>query len=201
MRTIVHLSDLHFGRVDPRVLGAMAEEIADAAPDIVVVSGDMTQRAKTEEFVAARAFLDSLPVPWIGVPGNHDVPLYNVFKRAFLPFSRYRRHIAAVTEPFWSDDEIAICGVNTARSLTFKDGRINRQQLASSRSASNPVGRRLSASSSPIIRSRGRASRTMRASSVVQDLRWKCSAGAASTWSFPGTSTSTASGRVRCATR
>jgi 3',5'-cyclic AMP phosphodiesterase CpdA len=129
MRTIAHLSDLHFGRIEKAAFAALAADVRSLAPDIVVVSGDMTQRARTSEFIEARAFLETLPSPRLVVPGNHDVPLYDVLARALAPLARYRRYIAADTEPFYADAEIAIAGVNTARSLTFKGGRINSAQL------------------------------------------------------------------------
>jgi 3',5'-cyclic AMP phosphodiesterase CpdA len=130
MRTIVHLSDLHFGRIDHAVCAALAAEVRAVAPDVVIVSGDMTQRARKSEFRQARAFLDSLPSPQILVPGNHDVPLYNVFKRMLAPLSRYRRYITADLQPFYADPEVAIAGINTARSLTIKGGRVGIAQLA-----------------------------------------------------------------------
>ena len=129
MRTLVHLSDVHFGRVDEAVVTAIIPVVCSLEPDIVVVSGDLTQRAKPEEFRAARRFLDALPTPQIVVPGNHDVPLYNVFQRFGSPLSKYRRFISKDLEPFYCDDEIAVAGINTARSLTFKDGRINQDQM------------------------------------------------------------------------
>ena len=129
MRTIVHLSDLHFGRTDDALLTPLASVIAKLAPDLVAVSGDLTQRARTIEFQAARAFLDRLPQPQIIVPGNHDVPLHNVFTRFIGPLDKYRRYITADLDPFYGDDEIAVLGINTARSLTFKRGRINATQI------------------------------------------------------------------------
>jgi 3',5'-cyclic AMP phosphodiesterase CpdA len=130
MRTLVHLSDLHFGRVDPGLLAPLRELVHRIAPDVVVVSGDLTQRARSEEFEAARAWLDTLPGPQIIVPGNHDISLYNVFRRFLLPLERYRRYITDDLDPIYVDDEIAVLGVNTARSLTFKDGRVNKEQVA-----------------------------------------------------------------------
>jgi 3',5'-cyclic AMP phosphodiesterase CpdA len=130
MRTIVHLSDLHFGRIDQAVAAALAAEVRAAGPDVVVVSGDMTQRATKKEFVQARTFLETLPSPRIVVPGNHDVPLYNIIMRALAPLSRYRRYITTDMEPFYADRDIAIAGINTARSSTSKGGRINSDQLA-----------------------------------------------------------------------
>jgi len=129
MRTIVHLSDLHFGRTDDALLMPLASVIANLAPDLIAVSGDLTQRARSAEFQAARAFLDRLPKPQIVVPGNHDVPLHDVLSRFFQPLAKYRRYVTADLEPFYADDEIAVLGINTARSLTFKSGRINATQI------------------------------------------------------------------------
>lgn len=129
MRTLVHLSDLHFGCVNPRLLDPLLASVRRIAPDVVTVSGDLTQRARTAEFQAARAFLDQLPRPQVVVPGNHDVPLYNVVRRFLAPLSRYRRFISQDLEPSYVDEEIAVIGINTARSLTFKNGRINHAQI------------------------------------------------------------------------
>jgi 3',5'-cyclic AMP phosphodiesterase CpdA len=133
MRTLVHLSDLHFGRVDPALLDPLRALVQRIAPDVLVVSGDLTQRAKSEQFEEARAFLDSLPGPQIIVPGNHDISLYNVFRRFVRPLERYQRTITDDLDPIYVDDEIAVLGVNTARSLTFKDGRVNQEQVAAIR--------------------------------------------------------------------
>lgn len=130
MRTLAHLSDLHFGRVDYTVRDAVIETVKSLKPDVVVVSGDLTQRARSRQFQEARQFLDALPQPQIVVPGNHDVPLYNFFARFGRPLDKYRRHITEDMQPFYADDEVAIIGVNTARSLTTKYGRINERQIA-----------------------------------------------------------------------
>ena len=130
MRTLVHLSDLHFGRVDPALLDPLRNLVREIAPDVVVISGDLTQRAKSEEFEAARDYLDTLPGPQIVVPGNHDISLYNVFRRFLQPLDRYKRYITDDLCPVHLDDEIAVVGVNTARSLTIKDGRVNKEQVA-----------------------------------------------------------------------
>ena len=129
MRVIVHLSDLHFGRVDAQLLIPLRERVEKIAPHLVVVSGDLTQRAKPHQFREARAFLDTLPKPQVVVPGNHDVPLFNVFQRLFTPLDKYKRIIDANLEPEYIDEEIAVIGINTARSLVWKDGAINEKQM------------------------------------------------------------------------
>ncbi|HEY0065648.1 MAG TPA: metallophosphoesterase family protein [Telluria sp.] len=133
MRTLVHLSDLHFGKVDDKLLAPLRDLVHEIKPDVVVVSGDLTQRAKSEQFEQARAWLDTLPGPQIIVPGNHDISLYNVFRRFLQPLTRYKRYITDDLDPMYVDEEIAVLGVNTARSLTFKDGRVNEEQVATIR--------------------------------------------------------------------
>jgi 3',5'-cyclic AMP phosphodiesterase CpdA len=134
MRTIVHISDLHFGRVDDAVLEPLRSRIHALEPHLVVVSGDLTQRAKPDQFRQAKAFLDSLPRPQLVVPGNHDVPLYNVFQRFLAPLGKYQRIVSQDLEPEFIDDEIAVIGLNTARSNVWKDGRINSEQVERVRS-------------------------------------------------------------------
>src|SRR2546427_9837804 len=130
MRTLVHLSDLHFGRVDEQLIAPLISAVTEINPDLVAVSGDLTQRARTQEFREARAFLDALPQPQVVVPGNHDVPLYNVFSRFLQPLDKYKLHITDDLHPSYVDEEIAVVGVSTVRSLTIKGGRINEDQVA-----------------------------------------------------------------------
>jgi 3',5'-cyclic AMP phosphodiesterase CpdA len=129
MRTIVHLSDLHTGRLDPAIVEPLIAAIRAPAPDLVVLSGDLTQRATNAQFVQARAFLDRLGTRVLTIPGNHDVPLWNVAARFLTPLARYMRHITTDLSPVYADEEIVVAGVNTARSATRADGRINIDQV------------------------------------------------------------------------
>jgi 3',5'-cyclic AMP phosphodiesterase CpdA len=132
MTRIVHLSDLHFGAHDERLVEGVEWQIDKLKPDLVVISGDFTQRARTEQFRQACEFLDGLRERGhevLGVPGNHDVPLYDVLRRFLSPLARYRRFIDDSLCPFIELTGVAVLGINTARSLTFKDGRINKEQV------------------------------------------------------------------------
>ena len=129
MRTIVHLSDLHFGRVNTALIEPLQRSVSELKPDVVAISGDLTQRARSYQFQQARSFLASLPQPQIVVPGNHDIPLHNVFSRFLEPLTKYKRYITEDLQPAYEDDEVVVIGVNTARSLVFKGGRINRFQV------------------------------------------------------------------------
>ena len=132
MPRLIHLSDLHFGAHDPRLVEAVAARIDEEKPDLVVVSGDFTQRARTEQFKEACRFLDRLKEAGhevLGVPGNHDVPLYDVLRRFLSPLTRYQRFIDDSLCPYHELDGAVVLGINTARSLTFKDGRISHEQM------------------------------------------------------------------------
>lgn len=130
MKTVAHLSDLHFGTEIPTVVSALVAELHERAPSLVIVSGDLTQRARRSQFSAASAFLKRIPRPQLVVPGNHDVPLYDVARRFLAPLTRYRAWIADELDPVYVDDEIFVLGLNTARSFTWKSGRISEEQLA-----------------------------------------------------------------------
>jgi 3',5'-cyclic AMP phosphodiesterase CpdA len=132
MTRLVHLSDLHFGAHDERLVEAVDWQVDRLKPDLVVISGDFTQRARTEQFRQACQFLEDLRERGhevLGVPGNHDVPLYDVLRRFLSPLARYRRFIDETLCPFIELPGIAVLGINTARSMTFKDGRINKDQV------------------------------------------------------------------------
>ena len=130
MRRIVHLSDLHFGRVNPVLIDPLTRIVRKVEPDLVAISGDLTQRARSYQFQHARSFLDALPKPQIIVPGNHDIPLHNVYARFLEPLTKYKRYITDDLQPVYEDDEVVVVGVNTARSSVFKGGRINTSQVA-----------------------------------------------------------------------
>jgi len=133
MRTIAHISDLHFGREDPPVVAGLREELRGLRPSLIVVSGDLTQRARRRQFAAAADFLASLGGPVLAVPGNHDIPLFDLFTRLLSPLGRYRRFIAGDLSPFHRDAELAVLGINSARWYRFAEGQISHTQIDSIR--------------------------------------------------------------------
>ncbi|HEX2964116.1 MAG TPA: metallophosphoesterase family protein [Ignavibacteriales bacterium] len=130
MRIIAHISDLHFGREDRKIADALRDDLISHTPSLIVASGDFTQRARTSQFRKARTFLDSLPFKIIAIPGNHDIPLFDLFRRIFFPLQRYKKFISEDLNPLYSDDEIVVCALNTARSLAWKEGRISVGQIS-----------------------------------------------------------------------
>ena len=146
MRTLLHLSDIHFGPKHLPAATAAVEALAGAArPDVVVVSGDLTQRARPAQFRAARAFVERLPAPVVFAPGNHDVPLWRVWERTLAPFGAWRRNFAPELERHYADAEIAIVAVTTAFPWTTKHGRLGAGQLAE-------LGRQLAAAPAGAVR-------------------------------------------------
>lgn len=132
MARIAHLSDIHFGANDPKIVSATEAWLERSQPDLVIISGDFTQRARVDQFRAASAWLNRLRAAGMRllvIPGNHDVPLYDVVRRFAAPLERYKRYISNELCPWYEDEKVAILGINTARSLTIKDGRINHDQM------------------------------------------------------------------------
>jgi 3',5'-cyclic AMP phosphodiesterase CpdA len=132
MRTIAQISDLHFGRHSTTAAEDLLASLAANVPDLVVISGDFTQRARRAEFIQARHFLDQIPQPKLVVPGNHDMPLYDLLGRFMTPFAKYHHYVSPVglKGDLFRDEEIAVLGLNTARRFTHKSGRISMEQIA-----------------------------------------------------------------------
>lgn len=129
MRRLVHLSDLHFGRARPELLGPLIAAVNAAAPDLIAISGDLTQRARNWQFEEARGFIDRLDARCLIVPGNHDVPLDNPGIRLLRPWRRYRRWIGRDLEPHYRDEEISVVGINTVDPFSWQRGRIARRAI------------------------------------------------------------------------
>lgn len=154
MRRLIHISDLHFGTEDPRVADGLLADIAGQHAHLVAVSGDLTQRARGRQFAAARDYLASIPLPQVIVPGNHDIPLYNVAARFLKPLYGYRRHFSHNLFPAFADAELAVAGVNTARSNTWKDGRVSPDQIERLRTffaSRDPAGLKILVAHHPFI--------------------------------------------------
>jgi len=157
MRRIAHLSDLHFGAHEPAIVDALLEALAELAPDVIVISGDLTQRARVTQFRAADRFLRQIEAdgrPVVLVPGNHDIPLFDVARRFLSPLRRWESHIATGRRGHHFDEHVAVVGLNTARSLTFKDGQLSIGQinsLAHAFAGAPPDAMRLLVSHHPLV--------------------------------------------------
>ncbi|MEX0772307.1 MAG: metallophosphoesterase [Balneolales bacterium] len=129
MKTIAHISDLHFGKEGPEVADGLVEDLHRLKPGLVVNSGDFTQRARRRQYQKAAEFMKRLPQPQLSVPGNHDIPLYDMVRRFFKPLDRFSKHISSDIFPRYINNDLAVIGLNTARSLTWKSGRISIAQI------------------------------------------------------------------------
>jgi 3',5'-cyclic AMP phosphodiesterase CpdA len=129
MRKIIHLSDLHFGRTDPDLTPALLSFINQNNPDLIIISGDFTMRAKKEEYAEAKRFLENLTFPYISVPGNHDIPTYRFWERIIFPYKKYKKNINVNLEPTFIDNEIAVAGINTTHPLTGIEGTLSLRKL------------------------------------------------------------------------
>lgn len=131
MSVLLHISDTHFGTEELPVAHALRALAHEQTPQALVLSGDITQRARRAQFAAARAFCDSLRIPrMLSLPGNHDIPLYNVFARMFYPYAGYAAAFGDDLEPVIQLDDLLLVGVNTTRPHRHKHGEVSRSQVA-----------------------------------------------------------------------
>ena len=130
MTTLLQISDPHFGTERAPAVQALLQLAREQAPDVVVLSGDITQRARRSQFDAARAFIDELQPPaLVAIPGNHDIPLFNVSARIFTPYANYARTFGEDLEPVFEAPHLLVIGVNTTRPRRHKDGELSLAQI------------------------------------------------------------------------
>ena len=130
MTLLLQISDTHFGTEQPPVVEALVRLVHEQAPDLVVLSGDITQRARRKQFRAARAFVDRLGVAvTLAIPGNHDIPLFNVAARLFNPYANYSREFGTDLEPVFESDQLLVIALNTTRFYRHTDGEVSIEQI------------------------------------------------------------------------
>ena len=129
MSVVLHISDTHFGTEQPRVVEALVALAAQQRPDVVVLSGDITQRARPAQFRAAKAFVDRLGAPVVAVPGNHDIALFDLWARFTRPYARYAKAFGAELEPVHAAPDLLVVGVNTTRAWRHKHGEVSAAQI------------------------------------------------------------------------
>ncbi|MFA7553031.1 MAG: metallophosphoesterase [Spongiibacteraceae bacterium] len=128
---LIHLSDTHFGTEDIQVKTALQRCLQSLDTDFLIVSGDITQRARSEQFAAAKIFFASLPARQVLViPGNHDIPLINLAARLFFPFRTYKKYLATDLQPTYRSDALWVMCLNTVQRSKHVDGNVSSKQLA-----------------------------------------------------------------------
>lgn len=129
MTSVLQISDPHFGTEQPHVMRALLRLAQEQQPEVILLSGDITQRARRAQFAAARDFVEQLPAPVLAVPGNHDIPLFNLFARAFSPYGNYKRAFGNELEPVYESAGLLVLSLNTSRPSRHKDGAVSRTQI------------------------------------------------------------------------
>jgi 3',5'-cyclic AMP phosphodiesterase CpdA len=129
MSVLLHISDTHFGTEQPRVVEALIELAVQQQPDVVVLSGDITQRARPSQFRAAKAFVNRLGAPVLAVPGNHDIALFDLWARLTHPYACYTTVFGTDLEPVHSTQDFMVIGVNTTRAWRHKNGEVSMAQV------------------------------------------------------------------------
>jgi len=145
MSVLLQISDTHFGTEQPQVVEALVALAAQLQPDVVVLSGDITQRARPAQFRAARAFVDRLGAPVLAIPGNHDIALFDLWARLTQPYARYATAFGAELEPVHVSQDLLVVCVNTTRAWRHKNGEVSTAQI-------DRVSKLLSAASPPQLR-------------------------------------------------
>ncbi|MCZ4303694.1 metallophosphoesterase [Zoogloeaceae bacterium G21618-S1] len=121
---LVHLSDLHFGAQAPGAAQLLLDAVIGLSPQLTLITGDLTQRARNSQFIAARQFFDQLPGDWLAIPGNHDMPLFRPWHRLFTPRGRYRRHIDDATTSHLDWQQLRLALIDSTNPLSWRSGRI-----------------------------------------------------------------------------
>lgn len=130
MSVLLHISDTHFGTERPQVVEALVALAQQQRPSLVVLSGDITQRARPSQFQTAKAFVDRLGAPVLAIPGNHDIALLNPWARLARPHARYAQAFGADVEPVHASADLLVVGVNTTRTWRHSHGEVSPAQVA-----------------------------------------------------------------------
>lgn len=154
MSIVLQVSDTHFGTERPEAMGALRQLCTQLHPDLLLVTGDITQRARAVEFENAARYFDSLGVPArLLLPGNHDIPLFDVVTRALRPYSRYARAFGPHLEGEFERDDVLVVSLETTRRYRHKNGEVSRAQIdriAARLAAAKPLQVRLVAVHQPV---------------------------------------------------
>ena len=130
---IIHLSDIHFGAANDNTLEILRDKINKSAPDLLIISGDITQNGYQQEFITAEKYFASIPIKKFFVPGNHDMPQWEIIKRLTQPYKLYKKHINQDLEPVLIDNDVVIIGLNSARIVlphrNWANGAISSTQI------------------------------------------------------------------------
>jgi 3',5'-cyclic AMP phosphodiesterase CpdA len=127
---ILHISDPHFGTEQEHVATALRDFVLRQSPCVVILSGDITQRARKAQFCAAASFVEQLSAARVlAIPGNHDIPLLNLFARFFQPYANYQHAFGSDLEPEYESERLLVLCLKTTRRFRHKDGEVSDTQI------------------------------------------------------------------------
>lgn len=129
MSVLLQISDTHFGTEQPPVMQALVVLAMQLRPDVVVLSGDITQRARPDQFRKAKTYVERLGAPVLSIPGNHDIALFDLWARLRRPYARYAVEFGADLEPVYNSHDLLVVGVNTTRAWRHKNGEVSMAQI------------------------------------------------------------------------
>lgn len=136
---IVQLSDPHFGTVVPEVANYLLECLRSIRPDLILLTGDITQRARRKQFIAAREFIDNFKTtPFLAVPGNHDIPLFNIFGRLFWPYHGFQNFFKANREEDYLHGDVRVTCLNSTSKWRHIQGSFDHERLEKRLAEKNP---------------------------------------------------------------
>ncbi|MBM3605594.1 MAG: metallophosphoesterase [Alphaproteobacteria bacterium] len=150
MARILHLTDLHFGFHRQTLVQPLLSRITELRPDLVVITGDLTHRALTDQMQEARRFLDRIEAPLMLMPGNHDIPLWNPVARMFWPFRGFRKHFGPLLAPVGRVDDVRVLSVNSADPYVWQRGKIRQGEIGRIIGGVDPLGTNIVALHHPL---------------------------------------------------
>lgn len=156
MKRVLHISDLHFGRIHPPAIESLKSFLRNqkAKFDLIIMTGDWTQRARASQFAEAAQFISDLGIPVLSVPGNHDIPVYNFLARTFRPLANYQKYITPLTSDIFIDPELAVVGLRTANYYRTVEGILRQEDLERAQEAfksAHPAALRVIACHHPLV--------------------------------------------------
>lgn len=130
MTRILHLSDLHFGFERKQLVGPLLGLVNRMRADLVVVTGDLTHRGRPGQYRRAAEFLGQITAPVMAVPGNHDVPLYNIPVRFLIPYRNYEQAVSPDLSPTRQAGDVRVFGVNSVDPFAVQRGILRPKDIA-----------------------------------------------------------------------
>ena len=130
MTRVLILSDLHFGFHRTELIEPMLTLVRRLNIDLALIAGDVSHRGRPEQLEMAASFLRRMELPIVAVPGNHDVPLFNIPLRLIRPYQGFCQQISPDLAPTRRAGQVQVFGVNSVDPFAWQRGIIHRDDFA-----------------------------------------------------------------------